>query len=368
MADPRVIAFGKDLYALGLVLLLPKIKEKKTFRRDLLISNNYNLDVDNTDNLFSIDNSVSILNGIKWLYEELTIYGTSGEIIWEGIITDITRDHKNKTSVIETKSKLYQLRKRKIAYTSSDWETQATAFRNLCIQEGFTAYNSQSVTRSESLLTENNCFVKVAFDLEDNINFMEAIAKLGDYSNSDVYSHGFEVYFQHWVPFTGGVSVFLNTETREIGKRLKTVPFVRMDQGIMINDFSIGYDGDNEIPATDLNSDNIGLISRNRYGSISLPEMQSNENAQIIFKDKVSAVYIGNGNIKRTHKNLTTDPTALTKIVFNLFADHKDWITLETFLKLTFPDESWTEKVFEIFEFNVDEDADDISCVAYEGV
>ena len=39
---------------------------------------------------------------------------------------------------------------------------------------------------------------------------------------------------------------------------------------------------------------------------------------------------------------------------------------LTTFLKLTFPDEGWTKKTFELFEFDINEDTDDIKCIAYE--
>ena len=368
MADPRVLVYGKDLWALGLVTALPKVKEKKTYRRDLLISNNYNIPVINTNDIFSIGNPKSFLNGITWLYGEVEVFGTSGEKIWQGVVTNIPRNHENKTAVIETKSSMYQLRKRKLSYTSSDWETQATAFRNICDQEGFTNYNKQSVTVSESKLDAASCYIKCQFDLEDNINFMEVIQKLGDYSNSDVYSHGFEVYFQHWTSFTGGVSVFLNTESREIGKKFKTVPNVSPDHSIMINDYSIGYDGDGGTPATDSNSNNIGLISRNRYGTFALPETKSDANAQIIFKDKTSAIYVGESNIKRTHKDYATNPMPPDKINFSLYADHKDYIDLTTFLKLTFPDEGWTNKTFELFEFDIDEDTDDINCVCYEAV
>ena len=368
MAEPKVEVYGKDLYKLGLVTKLPLVKEKKTYRRDLLIANSYDIPVINTSDLFSIGNEKSFLNGITWLYGDIEIYGTNEEKLWEGVVIDIPRNHVNKTAILKTKSKMYQLRKRKIAYTSSGWETAATSFKNICDQEGFTNYNSQSVTTSENRLDSAECYIKCQIDLEDNINFMEIIQKLGDYSNSDVYSHGYEVYFQHWISFTGGVSIYLDTESRILRKKFKSVPIVSANSNILINDYSIGYDGDLGIPATDSNSNDIGLVSRNRYGTQSLPETKSDANAQIIFKDKTSAIYLGESNIKRTHKNYDTNPMPPEKINFSLYADHKDYIDLNTFLKLTFPDEGWTEKTFELFEFNLSEETDDIKCVCYEAI
>ena len=113
-------------------------------------------------------------------------------------------------------------------------------------------------------------------------------------------------------------------------------------------------------------NNNIGNISRNYYGVHSLPITNSSTNQQIIYKDLTSAIYIGEGYIKRTHKNLDTLPEPLSKIRFNLFADNKEWITLQSYFRLTLPDESWTNKIFEVFEFTIDEDNDNIEVIAYE--
>jgi hypothetical protein len=39
---------------------------------------------------------------------------------------------------------------------------------------------------------------------------------------------------------------------------------------------------------------------------------------------------------------------------------------VNTFFKLTYPDEGWLNKIFEIFEFNLNEDDNEIDIIAYE--
>ena len=167
----------------------------------------------------------------------------------------------------------------------------------------------------------------------------------------------------HWVPFTGGVSISLNAGERD---KFRSLPQVTEIESDIINDYQIGYDGDSDTPATDSDNNNIGNISRDYYGTHSLPETNSGTDQQIVYKDLTSAVYIGEGYIRRTLKNLNTFPEPLSKIRFNLFADNKEWIDLQSFFKLTLSDEAWTDKIFEVFEFTIDEDNDNLEVIAYE--
>ena len=91
MADPQVIILGNyDIYDLGYVTKLANISEQKTFQKDKLINNTYNLSVDNSDDFFSINNTNSIFSDINWLYNSINIINGEGEYIWNGIITNIS--------------------------------------------------------------------------------------------------------------------------------------------------------------------------------------------------------------------------------------------------------------------------------------
>lgn len=350
---------GYDIFDLGYVESLPNITEKKTFQKDKLICNSYDIPVNNKDDFFSINNSKSIFNNIDWLYTPIEIK-KDGEIRWLGELIKILRNHNNKTAILKTKNSLFKFRKDKILYSSSTWETGADAFKNICDNYGFTNYNKKAVQDSINQLTANSCFLKVNITQSDNVTFQQIIEKLGEYSNADVYSHLNDVYFVHWQPFSGGVKVEL------IEEDLKTLPTVEEDEKDLINDYRIGYDGDAGTPATDSNSGIIGNVSRSKFGTQSLPEMRSDTRRQIVYETKAAAIYIGEGYINRVHKNLSTQPDPLTFQRFDLFADQRQWIDLNTYFKLTLSDESWTEKIFEIFEFTINEEEDNINLLAYE--
>ena len=359
MAETIVKIMGQDIFALGYVLKYPSIQEKKSFKKDKLINNTYNIEVQNKDNIFSVDNPVSMFYGQYWLYESILITGRSGETIWDGVITNIGRTHANKKAGIQSKNSLFKYRNEIIEYESDDWETGADAFKNVCDNIGFANYDDASVTASINALTGNDCLLKVNINKSDNLTFQSFIEKIAEYSNADAYSHNNQIYFVHWTPTTGG-SVFTIEESD-----IKTLPTVSSDEANIINDYKVGYFEDLDDPATDSNGDNLGELSRNIYSTKSLPEMNSNT-GQIIYQDKTSAQYIGQGYIKRTMKDFDGQPQPLTKITFSIFSDYKQQMNLQTRFKLTLSEEAWENKLFEIFEFSVDEDKDAIKIVAYE--
>ena len=135
----------------------------------------------------------------------------------------------------------------------------------------------------------------------------------------------------------------------------------------LVNDYNVDY-YESTAPTNDAANNNIGSVSRERYGTKSLPEMRSGGSGQITFKDLTSALYICEGYMRRTHANLETLPQPLIQISFQISADFKDFISLETFFKLTLSDESWTNKIFEIFQFQINEDKNTIDIVAVEVV
>jgi len=361
MALPKVEVFGKDIYDLGLVTNIPGIGEQKTFQKDKLITNSFNITARNHEEFFSIGNPASLFNGADWLYTPVKVTGREGEVIWNGVLTNILRNHESKTAELVTKNGLYKLRNERINYSSSTWETGATAFRNIADAIGFTEYNERSVRASDNQLLEAGALMKVNVSIDDNISFQGITEKLAEYSNADAYSHDNEIHFQHWVRFNEPGAVKVKTAD------LKAFPSVTELEREILNDYSIGYDGDGGVPATDAANGNIGVASRTKFGVKSVPELRSGSTDNMIaFKDLTTAVYVGEGYMRRTSKNIETNPLPLTQISFELFSTNREWLTLNSYFKLTFPDEGWTEKIFEVFQFTIDEDNDSIPIVAVE--
>ena len=50
------------------------------------------------------------------------------------------------------------------------------------------------------------------------------------------------------------------------------------------------------------------------------------------------------------------------KLKYNI----ENWITLQTFTYVTFEDEAWSDKIFEIFEFTRDETRRTLTAVLFE--
>lgn len=336
------------------------VKEEKTFQRKKLIDNEITLDVSNFDNFFSVDNAMSNFNGLHYLYEPIQIKDVEGNIIWDGVITDIIRDHATKLAKIKSQSIMSKFLKTIIAYTSSGYETPGDAFKNICAAYSFTDYDHKSVEDSIIQYTAAGVGLKCYFNLEDNITFGQAIEKLADFGCADIYIHKNKIYFKHWKEFSGGVKVELEE------KDLRKAPLVSDLYDDIVNDYRIGYSGDGEVPATDANSNNIGSLSRSKNGTQSLPDMDCSDEQQIVFENKATAIYIGECYIRRTHKTLSTNPRALRQIDFELSADHRDWIDLQTFFRMTLSDENWTDKLFEVFFYEIDYNNNNIKLTAYE--
>ncbi len=364
MSDPKVLLSGQDIYAKGYVKEIPKIQEKKTFKKDKLVTNEFSLNVINTDDFFSVGNSKSLYGGNNYIYEPFTITGRQGEIIWNGQVIDISRNHEKKLATIKSRNSLFKFRNEYIEYESSDWETGANAFKNISDAIGFKDYDNTAVTNSINRLTAAGALLEANFNKSNKLTFQKAIEKLAEYSNADAYSHDGRVYFVHWIPFAEGISINLTIDD------LKTKPVVSNLEKEIINDYLIGYDSDGGIGAIDSDNNNIGEISRKTqlFGTKQLPELRSGDGNMIVYKNLATAVYIGEGYIKRTQRAVATNPTSLQKITLSLYADHKDWITLQSFFTLTLADESWTQKIFETFDFTINENKDDIKITAIEVV
>jgi len=249
----------------------------------------------------------------------------------------------------------------KISYTSSDWETPADAAKNILDQEGFTDYNNASFLKSASQLDSNSCYIKCFIEMEDDMSLQQSLEKLAEFGAADCYSHAGNIYYKHWQAFTGGVKVNLSESD------IEDSPIVSSAINEIVNDYSIGYDGDANIPATDSANNDIGSFSRVKFGTHSLREMGGGEGTQIQYMDLTSAVYIGEQLIRRTHKNLdNANVSPLQIISSSLSLKHQEWLDLETYYRQSFSDEGWSNKLFEISRFIRNFDRDLIETISYE--
>jgi hypothetical protein len=359
--NPQILLLGEDIFERTLDFV--NVNEMKTFNKSKLITNTYTIPVKNEDDFFTVNNSKSIFNGANWRYSTVIVNNGDGNKIWEGAIFDIKRNHITKQAEIVCKNTFFNFRNEIISYQSSTWESGAAAFQNICDNAGFTKYNTQSVNASDSQLVANGCKLMVDIETSDGKTFIQAIETLAELSNAYLYVHNDELYFVHWQEFTGGTTTTINGNRRGV---LKTAPIVNSPENEIINQYSIDYYESGKNPATDTNSNVIGLKSRNRFGLYPLQTFRTGSNQQFVFMDKTSATYIGESYMNKTHKNLETDPQPKERNEFSLFADNDEWINLQSFFAFDFIEESWDGKIFETFQFTVDEDDDTLHIISYE--
>lgn len=368
MGAPQVIWLGKDWYKLGYVESMPDIIESKGFGRGKLTPTDFTLSLRNNDNTFSVDNPKSFLYGFKWQYSNIKVYDSDEILILDGIVKDVSRNHRNKTVQVQCKDKIFQNRKTSIEYESDDWETPISVSKNIMDVEGL-EYDSTSVIASINQLKSDGCYVKVNINKSDNLSVFQAVQKMGIYGCSDTYMHLNKVYQQFWQPYSGGVSVTFDYGIKKDCPR--TTPIVSTLESSMYNDYSIGYFGDGGVPATDSNSNKIAKASRNpdRYGTQQLPEMRAGDsNKQIYFKDKNSAIVIGEAYIRRGHFTLSIDPKILQTFLFDVSYSYRKQIQVGTYFRMTFADEGWVSKVWEVAGIKKNLDKQDINITAWETV
>jgi len=346
-----------DLYALGYIINIDDIQEQKTFQRDKLIIDEYELEVFNHDNFFSVDNADSIFYEQAWLFSTLKIYDDNNVKIWDGIITDIERDHNSKTAKIRSKTSLAKYQNAIVAYESADWETPADAFKNICDAIGFTSYDLPTYQASKTAYTAGSCLIKANIFEEDGSNFQNLLEKIAEYSAADCYMHNGKIYFQHWQEYDG--QAFISIAEKEIISLTANT-----NSNELINQCYIGYYTDYDTPFQDDN-DGIGYASRQRFGVQQMPELDTNA-GQIQFKDETTAEYIFNTYVKMTTKNYTGNARPRTKISMTIVANIQDYIDLKSYIKINYSGEDWENKVFEIYEFTINKTDNTISLTCYE--
>jgi hypothetical protein len=317
------------------------------------------------DDQFSVGNPRSFLNGSSWQFSPVKFYDDDNVLRFDGIAKDIRRNHQTKSAEIICKDIMFLQRKKAIVYKSADWETAADACKNIMDAEEFTAYDSLTINNSATVLNNANCYVKVNVKKEDNVNLLNIIDKLGQMSASDVYMKGNKVYFQHWTKFAGGTAINLDYGDSRLTPR--NAPVISTLETAFFNDYSIGYLGDLDTPATDETNNGIGGPSRLRFGVQSKDISSTNsENNQVIIKDLTSAVYIGETYIRRGHGSLSPTPSVLLTNNFSLPYSYKENIELGSYFNVTFAEEGWIKKTFEVVGINRALDAQNIDIESWE--
>jgi hypothetical protein len=358
MAEPQVLILGKDIYS-DYVIKLQDITKEKTFDRMKLTCNTYTLPVLNRDNQFSINNPVSMFNGIDWLYTSIQIINKDEETDWLGSLIRIPRNHITAKANLVSKDSFYQFRDEVIEYESSIWETGAEAFIALCDYVGFTDYDQASYERSYNILNTANCKIKCNFNKSSNVTFQKAVNLIALYSNAFAFLDNNKLYFKVWEYYTGGASFSVTDDD------IKDPCIIDEDESSIYNDFQISYYDDAGIPATDSANNNIGLISRNKNGTKTFI-LRGDNNKQIAFENLTSAVFIGEGKIRRSHKDLAINPKPLSYINFGLFKDFESRLTIDSYFYMTLGKEGWSNKVLEPFKFTTSQVKNNISLLAYE--
>ncbi len=351
-----------DIFSNGYITNAFSTVEERTFMRNHILLNSFDIVVKNFNNVFSYNNPKSIFSG-RDLLQPIKIYDYSGRLIFQGFTRDIARDHLSKTATLRVVDELDQYVARKVEYVSAAWETPAAAFKNMCDANGVSFYNAGSVARSDALLTAAGVYIRVSVSKSDNVGVLSFMEKLGLMGCADVYMHANEVWYRVWLTFANnGLPVDASFGPKDlIGSPKISFMFTEM-----VNQYRIGYSGSGVSPATDDALGNIGAASRALYGTQDLSEFQCDDKDQIVLKDVTGAQYIGEAYVRRCHYMLSTRPTPIQQVEFSLKIQASSYVTVNSYIRLTFPDEGWTAKLFEVMRVETNPTTNLMHVTAYE--
>ena len=349
-----------DLLDLGVTGEVLNVVEEKTFERDKIISNEIQIVCKNYDDWLSIDNPKSVFRAYPWKYAPVFIYDDEGNLIWDGVIVDIIRNHQDKTVTIVSQDVLAQFRNSPVVYTSADWETPADAAKNILAASSI-PYDASSFGKSSQGYTDAGCLIKVTYAATDNIRIIAALEAIANVGVADCFSLSNKVFFVLPRPFDGRKIVKKVIDADLVDPQ----PEISFTQTEIKNEYSVRYEGDGGVPATDANSFNIGAASRNLYGT---QQGLSHDGSagQIVIKDKVSATFLGETMIKRTHYSLKINPRPIQQVTLALRHDFKHFMDIISYFRFTFSPEAWDEKLLEAFRVERNDDEKKITILALE--
>jgi hypothetical protein len=356
--NTRIKIGSIDLWSMGLVDEFPIIEYYKSFDRDRIFLNELSISATNKDNLFSLENNRSIFKNINWRGQSVKLYDIGSSLIWDGKLYNIIRNHSSGTASLISQNSLYEYRYSKVEYTSSDWETGAEAVKNILDFYGITNYNENSINMSNGVLDDADCLLKVTVTASDKKNLSEVLEEIAKFCNADVFDYNGKIYFNAWRN-----SNLLIPKSSINDYDILEPPSVEVMDKLIKNDYSIKYNGDAGIPATDSLNNNIGELSRKRNGTYSFDLSGS---SIVLLKDLTSAVYVGEQAMKRTHRCFSVNPQGLAHISFSITMDSYLWLDLNTIFKFTFEQESWTDKLFEVYKIKYDYNTRQIGLECFE--
>lgn len=358
--SPKVLILNNLIDISNKVSDYPDISQKKGFMRSSIIQNEINITAKNYQNDFSADNPVSMLNGLKWRFQPIQTYDDKGNLSFSGLLKDFKRNHNDKTVSILACDLLAQSMQTSVIYVSADWETPADAIKNILTNYGI-AFDARSVNGSASVYALALCYIKCNFTFESNMTIQKSLEEIANMCGADCYTWNNKIYFSHYIKAPSVVTPNLISVSD-----MYDLPTVETDEQILVNDYSVGYTADGGTPITDANGNNIGASSRLRYGSHSSGNVSGRTGDVIEIKDLTSAIYLGEALIRRSQKSLATIPQPLQKITFSVSLQFKTYLDLQTYFRMTFADESWTQKLFNVFGLTVSMTTNTITVEAYE--
>lgn len=357
MARVLLLSREIDIYSLGYVESIPSITQEKTFEQSKLIDNQYSITCDDQSGFFT-----DIALSTDWQNEPIKIYDNDNELIWDGIIIDISLDDENETAVITSSSKLSQRFSQIVEYFSSDFETAPGVAKSIMDSYGFTQYNATTLQRAITQCENASCYIRCFIDKEDNTTLRDAIEKLAQFCTAYVYVYNNILYFEPYEENYFFTAISINGDDPGVLMSRPKISFL-IDR--IVNDYEIGYIDDFDVPATDENSNNLFERSRDKYGVRTWGRsITSNDSGQIQFKDKTSAVWLGEQGMKQSHASDKISAPIQITLDFNY--NFKTALNLNTVFSFTYSKYNWTGKVFQIFRISKNEESQKINVMAIE--
>lgn len=354
---PRILILDSlvDIYAR--VVSLPDISVQKSFMRSNITQNQITINCQNYDDFFSVGNPLSAFSSVEWRYKPLRIYDYSGNLVWDGYIRDISRNHFDKTATIISCDLLSLHMMERCVYSSSTWETPSEAAKNIMDLYGV-PYDSRTLNASTRIY--GSATIKCAFTFATNTSVQSALESLASVGSADCYAWNNRIYFSHRImaPTVADIQISID--------QMYDLPTITTDDQILCNDYAVGYVGDGGTPVTDAAGNNIGNVSRARYGTQSSENISGRSGDIIEISGKAAAEYFGEARIRRSHVRLSTNPAPLEHIGFSVPMDFQNYIDPQKFLGLTFADEAWAGKLFEVYGITLSFESNTMTLDCYE--
>lgn len=355
----RVYLFGDENSGLDIsryVSEVPAVIEERAIGQEKILSVTYEIIVNNFSGFFSGDGPKSIIKGVNYLYRPIYVYKYN-VLIWVGLLTDISRDYREKTVRFFSVSSLYKFKDIKIEYTSLDWETPGEIIKAIFDNYGYTDYSPSQIAATIGANQAAGIYVKAAITKELNMFLCPGIEKLAEVACAEVYARGNLTVIQPFAIAATGAQVAIGAA--DITDDL----IITSTEDRLINDYRITYSGG---AVTDGEANNLGTTSRALYGAKEARELSGGADDCIIIRDRRAAIGIGEAHITHGHYGLPYNPRARQRIELSVKAKFSELITLKTFLKLTYGPEGWADKVFEVARTENNQENDNIIIEALE--